>query len=322
MMEKEVKRNIKVGFVLLISTVLLITGLYIIGDKRNIFGSTFHVKARFNNVNGLTPGNNVRLSGINVGTVENIEIINDSTVYVSMLIEDKVMNFITTGSIASIGTDGLMGNKLVNINSSSKPGNPIKEGDLLKTQLPFETDEMLRTLNTTNENIKYITTDLKKITQKISSPNTLWSILMDTVVAQNMKSAISNINVAGSRSADLANDLKSIISDVKAGKGSIGSLLKDTVLSTKIEYSMQDIKQVTGQMTRLTENLEVVTNQLKNGEGIVSKLLTDTSLTTNLSESLENLKDGTAGFNENMEALKHNFLFRRYFRKKSNDQSK
>ena len=321
-MDKEFKRNLKVGLMLIISTIFLIAGLYIIGDKRNIFGSTFKIHAMFHNVNGLTPGNNVRLSGINVGTVEKIDIINDSTVNVTMLIENKVIGFITTNSIASIGTDGLMGNKLVNINSSKEPGNLIKEGDVLKALVPFETDEMLRTLNTTNDNIKYITTDLKKITQKISSPNTFWSILMDTVVAQNMKSAISNINVAGDRSAHLTGDLKSIISNVKNGKGSIGSLLNDTTLSTKLEYSIGDIKQATSKMTRLTENLETVSTQLKNGDGIIGKLLTDTSSATNLSKSLENLKNGTAGFNENMEGLKHSILLRRYFKKRNNDESK
>lgn len=72
-------------------------------------------------------------------------------------------------------------------------------------------------------------------------------------------------------------------------------------------------------MNRVTENLEITSNQLKNGDGVLGKLLTDTILTVNLSKSLENLKDGTAGFNENMEGLKHSILLRRYFRKKNNE---
>lgn len=316
-MEKEVKRNIKVGIILITSTALLIIALYIIGEKRNIFGSTFHVNAKFYNVNGLMPGNNVRLSGINVGTVEHVEILNDSVVFVSMLIENKIIPFLNSSAIASIGTDGLMGNKLVNINSSSKPGNPIKEGDVLQSLPPFETDEMLRTLNTTNENIKYITSDLKKITQRINSPNTLWSILMDTVIAENVKTAIVNIKVAGDRSAYLTGDLKSIIGRVKNGKGTLGMLLTDTSISEKLIYSMSDIKQITGKIAGVTQNLETVSNQLKNGNGTFGALLMDTTLRDNLSESLKNLKDGTAGFDENMEALKHNILLRKYFKNKN-----
>lgn len=315
-MEKELKRNIRVGLILIISTILLISALYIIGDKRNIFGSTFHVSARFYNINGLMPGNNVRLSGINVGTVERVEIINDSVVSVSMLIENKIIPYLNTSAIATIGTDGLMGNKLVNINASSKPGNPIKEGDILQTLPPFETDQMLRTLHTTNENLKYITTDLKKITQRINSPNTLWNILMDTIVAENVKTAIVNIKVAGDRSAHLTGDLRSIVSGIKEGNGTIGKLLTDTSFSEKLTNSMTDIKQITNKISLVSQNLEMVSNQLKNSNGLVGTLLTDTTLRINLGESLKNLKDGTAGFNENMEALKHNILLRRYFKNK------
>ena len=315
-MEKEIIRNIKVGITLIISTALLIAALYIIGNKRNIFGSTFHISAKFYNVNGLMPGNNVRLSGINVGTVEHVEIINDSVVSVSMLIENKIMPYLNTSAIASIGTDGLMGNKLVNINSSSVPGRPIKENDVLPTLPPFETDEMLRTLNTTNENIKFITTDLKKITQRINSPNTLWSLLMDTVVAENVKTAIVNIKVTGDRTAYLAGDLKSIVNQVKDGKGTLGTLLSDTSLSSEITYSMADIKQITGKMSQVTQHLETVSSQLQNENNLAGAILKDTTLSINLAESLKNLKDGTAGFNENMEALKHSIFFRRYFRKK------
>ena len=315
-MEKETKRNIKVGIILITSTVLLISALYIIGDKRNIFGSTFQVSATFNNVNGLMPGNNVRLSGINVGTVERVEIVNDSLVSVSMLIENKIIPYLTTSAVASIGTDGLMGNKLVNINASSKPGHPIQEGDVLQTLPPFETDEMLRTLNTTNENIKFITTDLKKITQRINSPNTLWSLLMDTVVAENVKTAIVNIKVAGDRSAYITGDLKTIISGIKDGKGTVGTLLNDTSLSSKLTFSMTDIKQASKNLSNITGNLETVSNQLKNSDGIITAVLKDTTLSVNLIESMKNLKDGTAGFNQNMEALKHNILFRRYFKNK------
>jgi phospholipid/cholesterol/gamma-HCH transport system substrate-binding protein len=70
-------------------------------------------------------------------------------------------------------------------------------------------------------------------------------------------------------------------------------------------------------MTQVSENLETVSNKLKNGDGVIGTLLTDTSLTNNLSKSLENPKDGTAGFNENMEALKNNLILRRYLKKKN-----
>ncbi len=319
-MKNEITRNIRVGLMVVVSTILLITALYVIGNKQNLFGSTFHISAEFYNVNGLMAGNNVRLSGIDVGTVENVEIVSDSAVKVVMLIENRVKKFIKKNAIVSVGTDGLMGNKLVNINAGEGFAENVEEGDVLGTLRPFETDEMLRTLNTTNENIKYITTDLKKITQRINSPNTLWSILMDTVVAENVKNAIVNIKLVSNRTAMLTGDLSSIVDEVKAGKGTVGALLMDTVFSGKLDETIVNIEQLTNKMAVISGDLSKLSEKIKNGEGAVGTLFMDTLFVSNLNKSMENIKEGSNGFNENMEALKHNFLLRRYFKQKEKEK--
>src|SRR3989337_310265 len=111
-MSKEFSRNIRLGIFVLAGTAFLIMLLYFIGSKQNLFGSTFRISAQFYSVNGLMPGNNVRFAGIDVGTVERVEIISDSTVSVTMLIEEKVRHYIKKNAVAIVGTDGLMGNKL------------------------------------------------------------------------------------------------------------------------------------------------------------------------------------------------------------------
>ena len=315
-MGKEIARNIKVGIVVVLGTILIIYGLYVIGNKQHIFGSTFRISTQFYDVNGLMAGNNVRLAGIDVGTVESVEITSDSTVNVVMMIENRVKKFIKKNAIAGIGTDGLMGNKLVNINSSGIKADYIQEGDVLKSIQPFESDEMLRTLNTTNENMKYVTTDLKMITQKINSSKTLWSLLMDTVWAENVKSTIVNIKLTSHRSAVITGDLSSIVKNVQAGKGSIGSLITDSGVSEKLDHTMIEIQQITNKMAVITGDLSSVTGKLKNGDGVIGTLLMDTALVNNLNTSMKNIKDGTQGFNENMEAMKHSIFFRKYFKKK------
>lgn len=315
-MEKEITRNIKVGIVVILGTILIITALYIIGGKQHMFGSTFRISARFYNVNGLMTGNNVRLAGIDVGTVESVEITSDSTVNVVMMIENRVKKFIKKNGIASVGTDGLMGNKIININSAKISAQGIEEGDVLQSLQPFESDEMLRTLNTTNENIKFVTTDLKKITQKINSSNTLWSILMDTVLAENVKNAIVNIKLTSKRSAIITGDLSSIVKNVQAGKGSIGSLLTDSGFSGKLDKTIVEIKQITNKMAVITGDLSSVSGKIKNGDGVIGTLLMDTAFADNLNKSMINIKEGSQGFNENMEALKHNIFLRNYFKKK------
>ncbi len=321
-MAKEISRNIRLGLLVVIGLCSLIISLYFIGIKQNLFGSTFDLQAKFYNVNGLMSGNNVRFSGINVGTVESVEIIDDSSVNVVMIIEEKVRSFIKKNSFASVGTDGLMGNKLVNINSSDEKSTPVEDGDILKTVRPIETEEMFRTLNATNDNLKYITTDLKNITKKINSPNTLWSILMDTVVAENVKQAIVNIKLTGSRTAIITGDLSTIIKEVKSGKGTVGALLTDTIFSNKFNQTIVDIKLITDSMALISGDLRNVTQRIKNGEGAIGTILMDTTFVSNLNKSMENIKSGTAGFDENMEALKHNILLRKYFKKKEKEKLK
>jgi phospholipid/cholesterol/gamma-HCH transport system substrate-binding protein len=315
-MGQETSKNIRVGAFVLVGTVLLIFSLYLIGAKQNLFGSTFELKSQFKNVNGLMPGNNVRFTGIDVGTVKSVEIINDSTVDVTMVIENKVQAFIKKNATAMVGTDGLMGNKLININSSNESAPSVEDGDFLVSKSPLGTDDMMRTLNITNENVKDITIDLKNIVHRLNSPNTLWSILMDTIVAENVKEAIVNIKVTGERTAIITGDLSRIVRHVKEGKGTIGALIADTTFAVKLNQSIINIKLITDSLALVTGDLHYITNKVKKGEGAIGTVLMDTTFVNNLNESMKNVRSGTKNFDEDMEALKHNILLRNYFKKK------
>lgn len=317
-------RNLRLGVFVLAGTVFLIIMLYFIGAKKSLFSNTFRVSADFYNVNGLMSGNNVRFSGINVGTVESVEIISDSSVRVVMLIEDKVKQFIKKNSVASVGTDGLMGNKLVNINApkNEKPGASIEDGDQITSLRPIETDEMVRTLSTTNDNIKNITTDLKNIAHKINSRNTLWSLLMDTVVAENVKQAVVNIKMAGSNAAVVIGDLHNLTKDIKNGKGLIGSLITDTTFSTKLDHTLVKLNVASDNMAVITGDLTKVSKSLNTNEGTLGMLIMDTMFVKDLKSAMKNIDQGAGGFNDNMEALKHNILLRKYFKKKASEDKK
>ncbi len=319
-MQKDINRNIQLGGFVLVSTVLLLVAFYFIGKQQNIFGTTFRISARFYNVNGLVPGNNVRFAGITVGTVKSIQVTSDSTVNVEMVLEEHIRKYIRKTAVASIGTDGLMGNKLVNINSARDHSPVLAEGDTIATLQPIESDEMLRTLNTTNDNIRVITGDLKNITRKISASNSLWSLLMDTVMSDNVKKAIVDIRLTSNRSAIITGDLGDIVQRVKAGKGSLGALITDTAFSERLKQTIVSVNLMSDQVAVITGDLHEIAGKVNHGEGVIGTLLTDTSLVHNLNKSVENIRSGSQGFNENMEALKHNFLFRAYFRKKANQK--
>jgi len=308
-------KNIKLGLFVLVGTIFIITGLYIIGDNQNLFGSKFRISADFNDVNGLTTGNNVRYSGINIGTVENVIIMNDSVIRVHMIIRQNAKEFIKKNAIASIGTDGLMGNKLVNIQAGKSQAEMIEEGDILKSLSPVATDNMLRTLDQTNEDIAIIVNNLKNITENVNNPNSIWYLLMDSVFANNVRQAIVNIKMTSQNSATITGDLSRIVADINAGKGTIGALITDTTLSNTLKQTIVNIKVVSDTLGYITGDLNNFLQSLHSGEGAIGTILMDTTFAHDLNKSMENLRKGTEGFNENMEALKHSIFLRRYFRK-------
>src|ERR1017187_5435603 len=186
--------KVKLGFFVLLGVTFLILGLYYIGSQRNIFHASIKVNAVFNDVNGLVPGNNVRFNGINVGVVSKLSIISDTSVKVDFTIDKNVSKYIYKSALVSIGSDGLLGNKLINI-ICKNDGGQIEEGDALGIKSSVDMENELRTLSATNSNLKDISENLKSVSERLNKSNSLWNLLADTMLAQNIKSSIVNIRM-------------------------------------------------------------------------------------------------------------------------------
>lgn len=310
-------RNLRLGIFVIVGTTLLITALYIIGSKQNLFGSTFKISAQFNDVNGLMKGNNVRFAGINVGTVESVNIITDTSVNVIMIIENNAQQYIKKNALASVGTDGLMGNKLVNINSVNAESSIIEENDVLQSLKPIEMDQMVRTLDVTNENIKVISSNLRNITDKINSKNSLWNLLMDTIVAENIKTAVVNIKLMSNQGLYITGDLKGITDGIKKGKGTIGALVTDTIISSSIKQTVVKLQRISDSAAIVTGDISHIIRKLNQGKGSAGILLNDTNLIYNLNKGVKSIDKGAITLNEDLEALKHTWPLKKYFKKQS-----
>lgn len=321
-MKTKAADNAKLGTFVMAGLLFLIVTLYMIGKNRNLLGATFTIKAIVSNVNGLLPGNNVRFKGIDVGTVKDIQIANDTGIYVIMTIDDKMKPYIRQNAIASIGTDGLMGNRLMNINSQPGEAPPVKEGSVIQSRKPIETDEMLRTLNTTNNNMERITSNLYEITIKLNSSKSLWNLLSDTVITSDLKIAVKDFRKAGTNTAELTANVKSMVKRFGQGQGLATAVFTDSVLSSRLDHSVYEIEQASNRTSLMMKNLESVIVKLKEGEGTAGLLLADTTLRNKLLRSASSVEQGTSRFNENMEAMKSNFLFRGYFKKLEKEQRK
>ena len=313
-MDKQIANKIRLGLFVMSAITVFALALYYIGSKRNVFNSTITVSAVFDNVNGLLTGNNVRFNGINIGTVSKVNAISDTTIRVEFTIDKDVAIFISTNSIVSIATDGLLGNKLVNLTTGEIKGEPIHEGSVFNTLHSIQMEDVQRTLNKTNNNLEFITNDLKHITQKINNSNTLWSLFSDTTIANNVKATIINIKTTSSQSALLTGNLKNITKNIMEGKGSLGAFIVDTTLYGKLKQVIVKFEKISDTTAVISGNISQITKNIKDGKGSVGLFLKDTMLIHNLNKSMENLKDGSKNFNQNMEAVKYSWPFKKYFK--------
>ncbi|NOT36577.1 MAG: MCE family protein [Saprospiraceae bacterium] len=316
-MTKEISRNIKLGIFVILGTLFLSVAFYLLGSKKNLFGSTIQISAKFSDVGGLQSGNNIRLGGINIGTVKSVQLAPNQMINVEMLIERKSQPYVRKNFLVSVGTDGLMGNKVVNMHPMSDSSEPIVEGDVLEAKPVVGMDEIVRSLNQTIDDASAVTKNLRAVTERLNGPNVLWNLLTDSILVDNVKQSIVNIKLTSSRTATITGDLSKIVNEVKNGKGSIGALLTDTSFANKLNQTIVNINVVSDTMALISGDLRNITRKIENGEGTLGALLLDTTFVPNLNKSMENIKSGTKGFEQNMEALKHNFLLRAYFKKQN-----
>ncbi len=193
-MKKNTGNKIGLGAFVTTGLLLFVIGIYFIGQRQQLFRETFQISAIFKNVNGLQPGNNVRFSGINVGIVNNITQTTDTTVRVDMQIDERTRKFIKKNAKASIGTDGLMGNKIVLIAPGTSSEKGIQNDDFIEAAIPINMDDVLLKLKTTEDNASNITSDLAVIMKNIRmGKGTIGMLFMDTVFAQNLGVAVVNV---------------------------------------------------------------------------------------------------------------------------------
>lgn len=193
-MEKKNGNKIRLGIFVSMSLTLFVVAIYFIGQKQQLFSNTFKISGVFKDISGLQIGNNVRFSGINVGIVENIEQITDSSVRVDMQIEEKARKFMKKNAKAVIGSDGLMGNKIMLIIPGAHGQLELANNDVIETIRPISVDDILLKVKVTSDNMANITTDLSTITASVSQgKGTIGKLLMDSVMARNVGQAMVNI---------------------------------------------------------------------------------------------------------------------------------
>ena len=186
--------KVRLGMFVAGGLALFVLTIFIIGKQKNLFNPVFKLTTTFYNVSGLQVGNNIRFSGINIGTVDNISIVNDSTVKVEMLIRKEVKQFIKSDCIVAIGSEGLIGDRLLIITQGSVDAALANEGSQLDSKEPVETDAIMASVQVTASSAEIIAQQLAEIMLKINGGGgTLGRLIQDTTIARNIDQTIVNL---------------------------------------------------------------------------------------------------------------------------------
>ena len=315
-MNKSTSQQIKLGVFIVIGSVLLIIALYFIGNRQHLFTKNITIYAVFENVNGLQLGNNVRYSGINVGTVSKIEMNDSAKIIVEMNVEEKTGKFIRKDAIATIGSDGLVGSMVINILPGKLRLSNVVSGDTINSYSRIGADDMLSTLNVTNENAALLTADLLKITNKIlEGKGALGLLITDSTLTRDIRQTITKLRETTESTSSSLKKVNYILSKIDMKKSPAGILLSDTLSGNQVATIIENLDNSSQDINKVTENLQQLILEIKNGEGALNYITKDKTLVKDLDSTIYNIKESSIKLNENMEALKHNFLFRGYFKK-------
>jgi phospholipid/cholesterol/gamma-HCH transport system substrate-binding protein len=315
-MQKSASQVIRLGVFVIMGTMLLVAALYFIGNRQNLFGNNIELKAEFANVNGLQLGNNVRYSGINAGTVKKIDMISPSRIVVSMVLDENIASQINKNAVATIGSDGLVGNMIINILPQEGASSPIVSGDIIATYTKIGANDILSTLSVTNENAAILTSDLLKITTKIiDGKGTIGMLINDTIMANDLKQSVYQLKEASLEARKGISKLNDMISSLNFEESVVGVLLNDTVSANQMKRIITELENTSNHINRMSENMDTYIVDIKSSEGVLNKFVNDKVFAKEIDSTIINIKEASIKLNENMEALKHNMFFRGYFKK-------
>jgi phospholipid/cholesterol/gamma-HCH transport system substrate-binding protein len=322
MKSKEVQQNVKLGIFVLGGLVLFFVAVFLVGSENNVFNKTFTVNAIFKNVEGLKEGDNVWLSGVKIGTVKEVKIIKEGRVVVTLSLKENQNKFIRENATASIGSDGLVGSKIVVI----RPGNAaqvIQDSDTIGASSPADTQDLINIARDVGDNTRSLTDDLKNIAEGISSgQGIVGELLKDGQFAKDLRMTAAELRKTTQETSRASQELHAMLYKLNNGNGLINTLATDTSLTYVFDQTLDNIREVSKNSAEMSKGIEQLVDKMNSGNNALGLLLSDSTFANRVRATMENAQSASIKLDDNMEALQHNFLFRGYFRKKERREAK
>jgi len=311
MKEFKNKRGIGVGFFIIIGLLFLVGGVMTIGNLHSTFQKKMTISTVFGDINGLQTGNNIWFSGVKIGTVKKTEFYGNRQVKVVMNINIESKQYIRKDAKVKISTDGLIGNKILVIYGGTSIAEEVEQGDTLSNETALSTEEIMSTFQQNNLNVLALT---KKLA---NGEGTIGKLITSDSIYNSIATTMRSLQKASANAQNIVNSLTSFTSKLNK-KGTLANeLVSDTILFKSLKNSAFQINNLADTATNFISNLKIASQNTKSPAGV---MFYDEKAGTNFKNTMINLESSSKKLDANLEALQHNFLLRRYFKKKVNQK--
>jgi len=301
------KRATVVGIFILVGIILLIGSILTIGNLHSTFTRKMRISTLFTDVNGLHEGNNIWFSGVKIGTVKKMEFYGKSKVKVLMDININSKQFIRKDAAVKIGTDGLIGNKILIIYGGTSNVSEIQEGDTLLNETILSTEDMMNTLQQNNLNILLLTKKLSK------GEGTIGKLLQNDSMYYKLFATINSVQMASANAQNVLASLSTFTEKINKKGNLVNTLVSDTLLFKSLQQSVFKIQNIADTATVFIDNLKKASTNTKSPIGV---LLYNEQSGNSLKTIISTLETSSVKLDQNLEALQHSFLLKGFFKKK------
>lgn len=317
-MRNDNKKSVIVGIFVLIGIIIFVLGVLTLGGQQKKFVKSIKLSAVFDDVAGLQQGNNVWFSGVKIGTVRKINFYGESQVEIILAVEAKVQEYIRKDSKATIGSDGLIGNKIIVIYGGTTQSPAVEDGDRLTAEMPLDTDKMMATLQENNKNLVTITENLKILTTKIAEgKGIVGAVMTDSTLAISFKNTLNNLESASLESRRTLSELSNVSKNLNKEGTLLHQLTNDKETFPKLQSTVSKLEETSNNAEMLTKNLNATSQKLNSTDNTAGMLLNDEEFAGKLRSTMTNVDSATLNLNKGLEALPYTWPFRKGFKRKA-----
>jgi phospholipid/cholesterol/gamma-HCH transport system substrate-binding protein len=302
----QTSKVIGAGAFVVIGVLLFTVALFMIGARRSLFESRFPVYTEFTRVGQMEIGASVRISGLDAGEVRAIDVprVPSGKFRIRMLVRNDLRNLVRTDSVATQETEGLVGAAVINISGGTDRAPVVLDNGTIPSREPLQIADLLQqasdTMTLVNETVMSLRGDAETAVHEVALTAQDAHALVQTLTP--------DLTATAHNALKISTDTQQIVANINEGKGTIGKLINDDSLYTRANDTLAQAQETMTNFRQVSEEARGAIADLRSPDGPAMGLMADMRAT------LVQAREATTDFADDMEALKHNFFLRGFFK--------